>query len=119
MIRKLLGFSLVLVVFVLFNSCQKDDDSFDEKLLYGKWRNGTLYYKYLSNHTGSTWDTSDDVHEDEAQPFEWKLVKSELQQIHIMEMGGVVPKYYTITNLTATTLIYKDMFRSYTFTKAD
>ena len=92
-------------------------------LLWGKWRtvNGNLYYKYLPNHTGVTWDESDDVLEDEAQSFEWKLVKSELRQIHIMEMGdGRVPKYYTVTVLTANTLKYVDKFnKSFTFVKAD
>ena len=116
--RKLLVFSLVLLVFGLFYSCEKDDD-FDEYLLYGKWVSGTLYYKYLPNHTGATWDTSDDVTEEEAQPFEWQLVKSELRQIHIMEMGGRIPKYYTITKLTNNTLIYKDDYRSWTFTKTN
>ena len=109
----------LLVISALFNSCTKDD--FDEALLYGKWRQGTLYYKYLSNGNGSTWDTKDDVTEDEAQPFTWTLVKSELRQIHIMTMGGNIPKTYTVTKLTATVLEYKDVVdsRSYSFSKAD
>ena len=113
----------LLVISALFNSCTKDE--FDEALLYagsGKWRTGTLYYKYLSNGNGSTWDTKDDVTEDEAQPFTWTLVKSELRQIHIMTMGGNIPKTYTVTKLTASTLEYKDAVdggRSYSFSKAD
>jgi len=114
--KKIIVFLAVLSVSVLFHSCEKEDE-FDETLLYGKWKSGTLYYKYLSNHTGSTWDTSDRVEEDDAQPFTWQLVRSELEQIHIMEMGGKVPKYYTVTELTATTLRYKDDYKSYTFTK--
>ena len=110
----------VLLISVLFNSCQKDD--FDETLLYegtGKWQQGTLFYKYLANKSGSTWDTKDDVKEDEAQPFTWTLVKAELRQIHIISMGGNVPKTYTVKKLTATTLEYEDVVdkRKYTFTK--
>jgi len=116
--KRILVFLAVVSVSVLFHSCEKEEE-FDETLLYGKWQSGTLYYKYLSNHTGSTWDEADDVNEDEAQPFTWKLVKSELEQIHLMEMGGKVPKYYTVTELTATRLRYKDDYKSFSFTKVN
>jgi hypothetical protein len=116
--RILFLFVSVLVLFALFHSCGKEEE-FDESLLYGKWRSGTLYYKYLSNHTGSTWDTGDDVSEDEAQPFEWSLEKSRLLQIHIMQSGGRIPKSYTVTRLTATSLEYKDDYRTYSFTKTN
>lgn len=102
----------------LFNSCTKDEPSFDESFLIGKWASGTVYYRYMSDNTGLTWDTSDDVTEAEGQKFTWTLVKSELTHIHIMEVGGNVPKVYTVTTLNATTLIYKDSFgKTYTFTK--
>ncbi len=111
-----------LVVFfslsMVFNSCEVEDTSYDESLLIGRWASGTLFYKYLSDHTGSTWDTSDDVTEAEAQKFTWTLVKSELTHVHIMEVGGNVPKVYTVTTLTSTSLKYKDDFgTSYSFTK--
>ncbi len=100
-------------------SCQKEEE-FDETLLIGKWKSGTLYEKYLSNHTGFTWDTKEDVSESEAQSFTWKLEKSTLTQIHIMEVGGNVPKVYTVTKLTSTTLSYEDDYgKSYTFTKVN
>lgn len=103
---------------VLFNSCEVEDTSFQESFLIGKWVSGTVYYKYLSDNSGKTWDTSDDVTEAEAQLFTWTLVKSELTHIHIMEVGGNIPKVYTVTELTATTLRYKDDFgTSYSFTK--
>lgn len=103
---------------VLFNSCQKEDTFFDESLLIGKWASGTVFYKYSSNYTGKTWDTADDVTEAEAQSFTWTLVKSELTHIHILETGGSVPKVYTVTTLTSTSLKYKDDFgTTYSFTK--
>lgn len=106
-----------LALSVVFSSCEKEDN-FDEALLIGKWVSGTVYEKYLSDHNGSTWDTSDNVTESEAQPFTWTLVKAELTQIHIMEIGGNVPKYYTVTELTSTSLKYKDSFGvSHSFTK--
>jgi len=106
-----------LSISFLFNACTKDE-SFDETLLIGKWVSGTEYYKYLPDHTGGTWDTSDNVTEAEAQPFTWTLDKSDLTHIHIMEIGGSVPKHYTVTELTATTLKYKDDFNiAHSYTK--
>lgn len=103
---------------VLLNSCEEEETFFQESFLIGKWAQGTLYYKYLSDYTGKTWDTADDVTEAEAQKFTWTLVKSELTHIHIMEVGGNVPKVYTVTELTETTLKYKDDFgTTYSFTK--
>ncbi len=111
--------TVILLSSALFNSCKKEE-SFDEVLLYGKWKQGTLYYKYSADHKGSTWDTADDVTEEEAQPFTWTLDNSDLTQIHIMEMGPGVPKSYTVTELTATSLKYHDDFnKSYSFLKVN
>jgi hypothetical protein len=112
----------LLVISVLFNSCNKDD--FDEALLYsgaGIWKSGTLHYKYLSNGKGASWDTKDDVKEDEAQPFTWTLVKSELRHLHQHFGGGSSPENFTVKKLTATTLECEDVVdkRKYTFTKVN
>ena len=119
MIRKLFVFSLVLSVFFFFNSCNRESENLDKTLLYGKWKSGDLYYRYDSNGWGATWDESEDVREDEAQRYRWTLSKAELMQMHELEMAGSfdIPKYYTITELTASTLRYKDDFRSFSFTK--
>ena len=111
---------LLPMVVLMFFSCEKDKSKFDEALLIGKWRSGQLYYTYESNFRGKTWDEADDVHEDEAQRFEWSLKGSKLEQIHIMEIGGGrIPKLYTVTELTSRTLRYKDDYRSYSFTKVN
>ena len=103
---------------ILFNSCTKYEVSFDESLLIGKWVSGTIFYKYVSDYTGKTWDTSDDVTEEEAQSFTWSLVKEELTHIHILEVGGSVPKVYKVTELTASSLKYQDDFgTTFAFTK--
>ncbi len=107
-----------IVVSFLAVSCEKEEEFFDDSLLIGKWQSGTLYYKYLDDGSGGTWDTADDVTEEEAQAFTWTLVKAELTHIHILEMGGSVPKIYTVTELTSTSLEYHDDFGvNFTFTK--
>jgi len=119
MIKKtIFYFTAFMVISLLSVSCEPEEESFDQSLLIGKWKSGTLFYKYLSNGTGGTWDTADDVTEAEAQPFTWTLVEDILTHIHILQMGGSVPKIYTVIELTSTTLKYKDDFGvTFTFTK--
>jgi hypothetical protein len=102
-----------------FVSCEPDEpSSFDESLLIGKWAEGTLHERYFADSTGYTWDTADDVSEEEAQDFTWTLDEDQLVQIHIMEIGGNIPKTYTVTELTETTLSYQDDYgTTYQFTK--
>lgn len=94
------------------------NEKFDKTLLSGYWVSGTLHEYYNANGTGYTWDTWDDVTEEEAQPFTWTLENATLTQIHKMEMGGNVPKMYTVTTLNANTLEYRDDYgKTYTFTR--
>jgi hypothetical protein len=114
----LLYFAFCMAVSFLVVSCQPELTSFDQSLLTGKWKSGTLYYKYLANGSGGTWDTKDNVTEAEAQAFTWTLVKAELTHIHVLQMGGTVPKVYTVTELTASSLKYRDDFGvNFVFTK--
>ena len=110
----------LIAVAIVFNSCSKEED-FDQALLTGKWKSGTLYEKYQADGNGYTWDEGDGVYEADAQRFTWTLVKADLTQIHIMEIGGNVPRYYTVTELTATSLKYEDRLANpvkvYSFTK--
>ncbi|HEY5469493.1 MAG TPA: lipocalin family protein [Bacteroidales bacterium] len=118
--KKTLRYLTALVVLTLIAvSCTKLGTTYDQTLLTGKWKSGTLYYKYAANGTGGTWDTADNVTEAEAQPFTWTLDNDLLTQIHILQIGGSVPKVYTVTELTATSLKYHDSFNvSFSFTKA-
>lgn len=114
-----IGLTFCCLLF-LMNSCDifEGGQKFDKTLLTGTWAAGTLHEHYNEVGTGYTWDTDDDVTEEEAQPFTWTLEGSTLTQIHKMEMGGNVPKTYTVTKLNATTLSYHDDFgKYYTFTK--
>ena len=120
-IKNILQFGLfVCCIAILMSSCDlfNRKEKFDKTLLSGCWVSGTLYEYYNADGTGHTWDILDDVTEEEAQPFTWTLEKRTLTQIHQMEMGGNVPKIYTVTTLNATTLEYHDDYgKYYTFTK--
>ena len=103
----------ISAIIVSMSSCSPDKDvEFDKTLLTGKWQEtNTLNFEgYNADGTGYTWDEADDVTEAEAQPFTWGLKGDVLTQVHTMEMGGNVPKTYTVTKLTATELIYEDNY---------
>ena len=118
MMKKTLFYlTMCIVLSFLAVSCETEETFFDDSLLIGKWQSGTLFYKYHADGTGGTWDTFDDVTEAEAQDFTWTLVSAELTHIHILEIGGSVPKVYTVTELTSTSLKYHDDFGSFSFTK--
>ena len=116
-------FLAFLLVSITFNSCTPEEITFDQNLLIGKWVStiapGTEYYRYDTGGKGVTWDTADKVTEAEGQAYTWTLVNAELTHIHIMTVGGGgVPKIYTVTELTATTLKYKDDFnKTFSYTK--
>jgi len=116
--QKRIFLSVLVAFFALMMFSCEEETFFDAELLHGKWKSGTLYYRYFSDGKGYTWDTSDDVNEDEAQRFTWTLVRLELTHIHVLEIGGTVPKVYTVKELTTSRLRYEDDFgKSYTFTK--
>lgn len=114
---------ITIVLSLFFVSCEPDEEVFDEGLLLGKWQSQeggkTEYYRYDADYTGVMWDTADDVSEEEGMPFEWSLVSDDLTHYHIMVTGGhKVPKFYVVTELTATSLSYKDDFdKHYHFLK--
>lgn len=97
--------ALLLMAGLLF-SCKKD---FDEQLMIGKWREGTEYYRYDTGHTGATWDTADDISEDEATTLTWEINGERLMHYHRFSVGeAIVPKSYTLTKLTSSELQYHD-----------
>lgn len=124
----------IIAVIITFGACDPIEPGFDRTLLIGKWRRPSQvenapqdtyeYYRYDATYSdyklhlkdttvkvnGATWDTGDDVTEAEAQPFVWTLEKARLTQIHIMEVGGNIPKTYTIRTLTDSTLVCDDDF---------
>lgn len=101
---------LLLVTLLLAVGCQREETYFDSALLPGTWVSGTEYWAFTADGLGHTWDTADDVTEDEAQQFTWALDGSAFQINHIGEMGEVIPKTYTMTRLTSTELAYRDAY---------
>ncbi len=100
----LMGMALSVLLF----SCKDREEDFDEQLLIGKWVEGTEYYRYDASHSGATWDTGDDMTEDEALPFTWSLSGSRFVHYHIMEGGQIVPQTYTLKKLSSTYMQYSD-----------
>lgn len=110
---------VIATIALVFSSCLPIEDVFDEGLLIGVWKSGTLHYRYSADYKGVSWDSSEVLDESEGQAFTWELKMTTMTHIHIMEMSELgVPKIYTVTKLTATTLEYKDDFdKKYVFTK--
>lgn len=112
--KKVVSIVILLASLIAVSSCiaTYDDLSFDETLLYGKWQSHTLFYNYKSDHTGTTWDTADDITEAEAKKFTWTLIKDELTHIYVTEITAFtkasIPKVYTVITLTADKLVYED-----------
>ena len=103
-----------------FTLSQENLPCFDEELLIGKWKEvGTLtYYTYDSDYTGKAWDEDGEISE-EATTFRWSLNQATLTQFHLIPIvSAEVPKVYTVTELTATSLKYKDdLSNEYSFIK--
>ncbi|MBP7965332.1 MAG: hypothetical protein KAZ12_01670 [Paludibacteraceae bacterium] len=122
--KKLVFLTACLASFVIisFSSCELPA-SFNEDFLIGKWErpssnNGFECYRYDANYNGVTWDTGEDVSEAEGQPFTWSVENSTMTHIHIMEMGGKIPKTYTLLTLNDSILSYRDEYgSSFTFIK--
>ncbi len=129
----LLGLGLLVCLCACTDPFSNDNnDTFESSLLYGKWQEGTVYEHYYASPVdyvlstgdivkvnGITWDTSDDVGEDEGQAFNWTLDGATLTHEHISTFA-TVPKIYTITTLTSDRLTYVDDYgTSHYYTKVD
>lgn len=124
---------------LMFTSCAPTTITFQEEDVFGRWQNDDNsgeYWVYQSSTDesgdyfwGKTWDENDDVQESDLEGdfhgngwFKWRLDKSDLTQIHMMTVSEAqVPKVYTITVLTNTTMKYQryvgGVKESFTFTK--
>ena len=141
--KRIVFLSVLAVIAVTMTSCwnvPEPEVVFDEANLLGLWSKGdatgldsvpvefvrftaeqdeTGEYKY-----GRQWNESEDIYEEDLVPygngwFKYKLVKSDLTEIHLMDNGDAeVPKVYVVTKLTDTELQYKDNFgTTYLFDK--
>lgn len=121
--KRTILFGVLAIVAMVMISCQSDKPTFQEADLLGLWqengqeafvrftaeKDSTGEYKY-----GREWDESDEMSESDLKPygngwFKYKLVKSDLTEIHLMDNGGAdISKVYTVLNLTEDALEYKD-----------
>ena len=77
------------------------------KLWDGNFQEMGMLEKYLPEGIGTTWDTYDDVTEEEADTFNWSFDGSRLIQEHHMVVG-IVPRILTVTKLDPDSLVYQD-----------
>ena len=125
--KKIVFFSIIATIAIAMTSCfgSNEEPTFVENDLLGLWQEkGTeAYVRFTSEKDdtgeykyGREWDESEDIFESDLLPygngwFKYKLVKSDLTEIHLMDNGGAeVPKVYIVTKLTAGDLEYKDNF---------
>ena len=117
----------LVVIAVAMTSCfgPSNEPDFVEADLLGLWQEtGTeAYVRFTSEKDdtgeykyGREWDESEDIFESDLLPygngwFKYKLVKSDLTEIHLMDNGGAeVIEIYVVTKLTAGDLEYKDNY---------
>lgn len=125
---------ILVLVAVAMTSCfgPSNEPSFVEADLLGLWQEeGTEAYVRFTSEADETgeykygreWDDDDDVHEEDLLPygngwFKYKLVKSDLTEIHLMDNGGAEePKVYVVQKLTDTELEYRDEYKTHRFEK--
>lgn len=96
------------------------DVEFDEDLLIGVWKENDLYYRYNDDGTAVTWDLADDVMEDEGTQLTWTLEGDIFTHYYQMEIGGIIPKVYTMKTLELDLMEYNDDYGvNHTFTKVE
>ena len=85
-------------------------NDFDEELLIGLWKEDEVYYRYSDDGTAVTWDLADDVMEDEGTELDWTLENDVFTHYYKMEIGGTVPKTFTMKVLEYDVMEYGDEF---------
>lgn len=84
----------------------------EESQLYGKWREGTtlVYWRYVDDGTGVTWDEGEDVSEEESNlTYSWTVRGDVLTHVFSGAQGNqAVPKVYTITEIDENHMVWKD-----------
>ena len=120
---------ILVLVSVVMTSCfgPSNEPSFVEADLLGLWQEeGTEAYVRFTSEADETgeykygreWDEGDEMSEGDLTPygngwFKYKLVKSDLTEIHLMDNGGAnIPKVYQVVKLTAGELEYRDEYKN-------
>lgn len=95
-----------------------------ESQLYGKWvkQSTQEYWRYNDDRSGVTWDESEDVSEEESNlTYEWSIGGDQLTHVFHGQQGNQsVPKVYTITAISASSMSWKDDYgMSYQLVKVE
>ena len=121
--KRTILFGVLTIVAMVMISCQSDKPTFQEADLLGLWqengqeafvrftaeKDSTGEYKY-----GCEWNEGEGVFESDLKPygngwFKYKLVKSDLTEIHLMDNdGAVIFKEYVVVKLNEYELQYED-----------
>lgn len=84
----------------------------DENQLYGKWQEGStqVYWRYVSDGTGVTWDEGEDISEEESNlTYSWSVRGDVLTHVFTgIQENQAVPKVYTITEIDESHMLWKD-----------
>lgn len=121
--------SVLALVAIAMTSCfgpSNEAPTFKEADLLGLWQeeNTEAFVRFTSERDetgeykyGREWDEGDNVFEGDLTPygngwFKYKLVQTDLTEIHLMDNGGAdIPKVYTVITLTDEVLVYEDEFK--------
>lgn len=128
MTKKLIFYSIIAIIAIAMTSCftpNPPEGAFAEADLLGLWQeeNKEAFVRFTNESDdfgeykyGREWDESEDIFESDLKPygngwFKYKLIQSDLTEIHLMDNGGAeIPKVYVVTKLTDTELHYQDDF---------
>ena len=124
MMKKLRNILLISLTLMGLSSCGSDSPALNVSTdqLEGLWlkKGSQEYWRYRADGTGVTWDEADDISEEESNlTFTFTINGARLTHIFTGEMGNqAVPKVYDITEITETTMLWKDDYSmTYRFTK--
>ncbi|MCQ2348051.1 MAG: hypothetical protein MJZ65_02565 [Paludibacteraceae bacterium] len=132
--------TLCTVLMFVVTGCKEGEVEDPETMLVGYWQrtNTNQYVRFMHDdgemrdgyYLGYEWDEDDEVYEDDLWNymyhgnswFEWYTTvdnkDNKLTQIHLMDNGGAdIPRIYTITTLTETTLSFTDGFDTRNYVK--
>lgn len=106
---------LVALTGLMFVSCEDETSPVvvDESLLMGYWYvsdNSKEMWRFDRDHTGETWDLSEDVQEGEGTKFDWNSTQNQLRIDLHGEMGMHVFYDYTVTRQSYSELTFKDIY---------
>lgn len=114
-------FGVVAIVAMMMTSCQMEKPSIQEADLLGLWKeNGQEAFVRFTDEPageykyGREWNEDEGVFESDLKQygngwFKYKLVKSDLTEIHLMDNGGAdLPRVYVVVKLNEYELQYED-----------